>query len=106
MSDLLSQFEDDVRQNSALGFTEKIRRSQAARQIVAMGRQALPLIVRRLEGIKLNPKKDVSCAWASLMREIALNSKLHDFENWKLTDISAYIAWARAICPKIDSLDI
>lgn len=87
MEALLIQFENDIRfYNHTLSAT--VRRSQAARQIVAMGLKALPLIVKRLEDSKPNPEGDVSCGWAALMSEIGVVYDLGSSKDWLFGDIS------------------
>lgn len=96
MDTLLTEFERDIKFN-AHGFSSKVSRSQAARKIVAMGKRALPLIVKRLEDTKPDPDGDMSCAWAALMGEISLENNLGGTSDLLFGNISAWITWAKEV---------
>jgi hypothetical protein len=96
MKELLSQFENDIMYDAG-GFDGKVRRSTAGKQIVAMGRKALPVIVAHLEDTKPSAKGDVSCAWAALMARIGMEYNLDSPSDLKFGDISTWIAWAKSI---------
>lgn len=91
---LARDFEVEIR-HGYQSFIAKVRCSVAGHQIVAMGREALLLIVKRLEE---NPTLDneVRYAWAALISRIGVERKLGvPFMDLPFGKVSVWVLWAK-----------
>ncbi|HSR89541.1 MAG TPA: hypothetical protein VLK22_04095 [Candidatus Udaeobacter sp.] len=92
--ELLKQYEKDIIYD-AHSFGTKVQRSDAGKQILAFGLQALPKILSYL-GANPPTEEEVSRAWASIISRIAVSHKLHSPHNL-LLNLSAWTDWAKNV---------
>lgn len=93
---LVIDFEGDI-QRGYQDFITKVKRSIAGHKIVAMGQDALPLIVNRIEQ-HLSWDNEVCCGWAALICRIGVEQKVgNPPRDLPFGEVSAWVAWAKNV---------